>query len=75
MRKYKIQNEINDFKIAIQKFPEIDFGLYALTENLMKNLEIAIKYKTKSLIEKSILIESNILRKKFGKLKLKNLKI
>ena len=41
----------------------------------MKNLEIAIKYKIKSLIEKSILIESNILRKKFGKLKLKNLKI
>ena len=33
-----------------------------LTENLMKNLEIAIKYKAKSLIEKS-LIESNILKK------------
>lgn len=74
VRKYKIQNEINDFKIAIQKFPEIDFWIICTSpENLMKNFEIAIRYKIKTLIEKSILIRSNILRKKIWKLKTKEL--
>lgn len=69
IRNYKIQNEVNDFETALEKFPKIDFWIICnATENLAKNLEIAIKHKVKFLIEKSILIKSKDLNKLIYKL-------
>jgi hypothetical protein len=70
IRKYKIQNEIDDFESALKKFPQIDFWIICnATEYLVQNLKIAIKYKVKFLIEKSILIKSKNLKKITNNLK------
>ncbi len=69
IRNYKIKNEVNSFEAALEKFTEIDFWIICnSTENLAKNLKIAIKYKVKFLIEKSILIKSKDLNKLIHKL-------
>ena len=69
IRNYKIKNEVNSFEAALEKFTEIDFWIICnSTENLVKNLKIAIKYKVKFLIEKSILIESKDLNQLIYKL-------
>ena len=69
IRNYKIKNEVNSFEAALEKFTEIDFWIICnSSENLVKNLKIAIKYKVKFLIEKSILIKSKDLNKLIHKL-------